>query len=48
MALEELKELAGRGLEKDTEGVDGSGAAGAAFVDIVCLSCFVFDILFLS
>ena len=48
MALEELNELARRGPEKDTEGVDGSGVAGAAFVDIVCLSCFVFDIVFLS
>ena len=30
MALEELGALAGRGLEKDVEGVDGSRVAGAA------------------
>ena len=46
VALEELEALARRGLEKDAEGVDGSGASwhltgtavGVAFVDVACLS----------
>ena len=37
VTLEELEALAGRGLEKDMEGVGGSGAAGAAFVDVVLM-----------
>ena len=36
MALEELDVLASGGLEKDIEEVDGSGAAGAAFLVMLC------------
>jgi len=32
VALEELKALARRGLEKDAEGVNGSGSADAALL----------------
>ena len=41
VALEELKAVAGEGLEKDAEGVDGSRSACAAFLTIYCviLSC---------
>ena len=41
MVLEELEALAGGGLEKDAEGVNGSGLAYAAFFAMYCviLSC---------
>ena len=34
VALEELEALAGKGLEKDADGVVRSGAAGAALLDM--------------
>jgi hypothetical protein len=37
MALKELKALAGGGLEKDAEGIDGSRAAYAAFLPMRCV-----------
>ena len=46
VTLEELEASTGRGLVEDTEGVGGSGAAGAAFVDVVLMfEFFVFGIV---
>ena len=37
MALEELKALAGEGLEKDAKQVDGSGEAYQVFLAAYCI-----------